>query len=65
MPKNAVSLGKRYDNRLLNVRILLSRNDVVITQAPTNLSVTIGFLPSLGTLEGFGTADVCREQLAD
>ena len=32
--KNAVFRGKRHDNKILNVQILLSRNFVVIAQAP-------------------------------
>ena len=32
--KNAVFRGKRHDNKILKVQILLSRNFVVITQAP-------------------------------
>ena len=32
--QNAVFRGKRHDNKILNVQILLSRNFVVIAQAP-------------------------------
>ena len=32
--KNALFRGKRHDNKILNVQILLSRNFVVIAQAP-------------------------------
>ena len=32
--KNAVFLGKRHDNKILKVQILLSRNFVVMAQAP-------------------------------
>ena len=35
--------GKRHDNKILNVRILLSRNFVVITQAPMNRFCESGF----------------------
>ena len=34
VPKNAVFLGKRHDNKILKVQILLSRNFVVMAQAP-------------------------------
>ena len=37
--QNAVSFfsrGKRHDNRILKVQIILSRNLVVMAQAPTN-----------------------------
>ena len=33
-PKNAVFRGKRHDNKIFKVQILLSRNFVVIAQAP-------------------------------
>ena len=33
--QNAVSRGKRRDNKILKVQILLSKNFVVIAQAPT------------------------------
>ena len=36
--ENAVFRGKRHDNNILKVQILLSRNFVVIAQAPRNLS---------------------------
>ena len=32
--QNAVFRGKRHDNRILKVQIVLSRNYVVIAQAP-------------------------------
>ena len=32
--KNAVFRGQRHDNKILKVQILLSRNFVVIAQAP-------------------------------
>ena len=35
LSKNAVFLGKRHDNKILKVQILLSRNFVVIAQAPS------------------------------
>ena len=34
-PKNAVFLGKRHDNKVLKVQILLSRNFVVMARAPS------------------------------
>ena len=38
MPKqSAVFLGKRHDNKNFKVQILLSRNFVVIAEAPRNL----------------------------
>ena len=37
--KNAVFLGKRHDNRTLNLNILWSRNFVVIAQAPNQSRV--------------------------
>ena len=35
--KNAVFRGKRHDNKFLKVQILLSRNFVVMAQAPTQI----------------------------
>ena len=32
--QNAILHGKRYDNKFLNVKMLLSRNFVVMAQAP-------------------------------
>ena len=43
--QNAVFIGKRHDNRILNPIILLSRKFVVIAQAPTLLS-PFGLRPS-------------------
>ena len=40
--QNAAFHGKRHDNKILKVRILLSRNFVVIAQAPRN-----GLFPDL------------------
>ena len=34
MPQNAFLLGKRHDNKNLNLKFLLSRNFVVMAQAP-------------------------------
>ena len=34
--QNAIFHGKRHDNKILKVKILLSRNFVVIAQAPKN-----------------------------
>ena len=34
--KNAVFRGKRHDNKILKAKILLSRNFVVVAQAPRN-----------------------------
>ena len=34
MPKNAVFLGKRHDNKILKVQLTLLRNYVFIAQAP-------------------------------
>ena len=34
MSKNAIFHGKRHDNKILNVKILLSNNFVVMAQAP-------------------------------
>ena len=34
--QNAIFRGKRHDNKILKVKILLSRNFVVMAQAPTN-----------------------------
>ena len=39
--KNAVSRGKRHDNIIMKVRILLSRNFVVIAQAPRNVCLAL------------------------
>ena len=36
--KSAAFLGKRHDNKIMKVLILLSINFVVITQAPKNSS---------------------------
>ena len=41
-PKNTVFRGKRHDNKILNVRILLSRNFVVIAQAPSPAGFDLG-----------------------
>ena len=35
--QNAVFRGKRHDNKILKVQILLSKNVVVIAQAPIHL----------------------------
>ena len=48
--KNAVFLGKRHDNKILKVQILLSRNYVVIAQAPTKVHFGIFFLKKMGFL---------------
>ena len=36
--QNAIFHGKRHDNKILKVKILLSRNFVVMAQAPRNAS---------------------------
>ena len=41
MSKNVVFLGKRHDNKILEVQILFSRNFVVIAQAPIKIGVSI------------------------
>ena len=38
--KNAVLRGKRHDNNILKVQIILSRNFVVIVQAPISAPKT-------------------------
>ena len=45
--ENTVFLGKRHDNKILKVRILLSRIFVVITQAPKLPENSQEFLPAL------------------
>ena len=35
--QNAIFHGKRRDNKILKVKILLSRNFVVVAQAPTQI----------------------------
>ena len=42
--QNAVCRGKRHDNRILKVQILLSRNFVVIAQAPKNVAPFTNFM---------------------
>ena len=42
--KNAVFLGKRSDNKILKVRKGLSRNFVVIAQAPRKIRGGLGFV---------------------
>ena len=46
--QNAVFRGKRHDNKILNLKILLSRNFVVIAQAP--IMILGGFLPACAPL---------------
>ena len=43
LPQNAFFLGKRHDNKNLNLKILLSRNFVVMAQAPSK-SVSLFYL---------------------
>ena len=43
--KNAVFLGKRHDNKILKLQILLSRNVVVIAQAPKEFLAILSVFP--------------------
>ena len=55
--QNAFFRGKRHDNKILNVRILLSRNFVVMAQAPTESGFQMVFFnqyPEVGPKVGFG-----------
>ena len=42
MSKNAIFRGKRHDNKISKVQILLSRNFVVIAQAPISRGISVG-----------------------
>ena len=44
--QNAFLCGKRHDNKTLKVQILLSRNFVVIAQAPNHIESDRTFVPS-------------------
>ena len=50
--QNAIFRGKRHDNKILKVQILLSRNFVVIAQAPNFAAIfMIICLPRIWGLE--------------
>ena len=55
------SRGKRHDNKILKLQMLLSRNFVVIAQAPSNVKITsqkVSWTYSwalIGDLNDFGT----------
>ena len=42
--QNAIFHGKRHDNKILKVKILLSRNFVVMAQAPIKVSEALNAL---------------------
>ena len=58
--QNAVFRGKRDDNKILKVQILLSRNLVVIAQAPTLASLPEPRWPSFAVLDTRGLESARR-----
>ena len=60
--QNAVLRGKRHDNKILKLQILLSRNFVVIAQAPKFFGIfkSGGGLASIGVLEAANTPKIVR-----
>ena len=45
--QNAIFRGKRHDNKILKVKILLSRNFVVMAQAPRRIEIIQFFFPAI------------------
>ena len=67
--QNSIFHGKRHDNKILKVKILLSRKFVVMAQAPIYSSVGCAPLPlpssepsSLHTLAWLSPHDICHVQ---
>ena len=60
--QNAFFHGKRHDNKMLKVKIVLSRNFVVMAQAPSLERKKQGFPKKQGK-EDQGSIKICRKTL--